>query len=72
MITDLKRLSRSLDKAAPAPGANLLAAIKADRARIDREINEIGSSEIRVDGRTFRLVRANAKDKAYSREELRC
>ncbi len=58
MITNFKQLSEALDTAAPAPGAGLVAAIRADEDRINREIKQTGVSYVTIDGRKFKLLSA--------------
>ena len=58
MVTSLKRLSETIRKAAPAPGSELVSAIKADRERIEREIKSTGTSYVTVDGQKFKVVGA--------------
>lgn len=57
MITNLKRLSDALDKAAPAPGKSVVAEIRSDMERINREVAEMGVSYVTVHGRRFKVVR---------------
>jgi hypothetical protein len=56
VITSLRRLSQTIRKAAPAPGAELVSAIKADRERIEREIKSTGASYVTVGGQKFKVV----------------
>ncbi len=59
MISDLKKLSEALDAA--APGAKLAAAVRAEKTRIEQDIQEKGSAQVTVDGRTFKVVPAPKK-----------
>jgi hypothetical protein len=61
MITNFKRLSEALDKAAPAPGAGLVAAIRADNERIRSEIAQKGAAYVEVNGQTFKISPATEK-----------
>ncbi len=55
MITNFRRLSTTLRKAAPSPGETLTAAIRVDKERINRELKEGGASSVTVEGKTFRI-----------------
>jgi hypothetical protein len=60
MITNFKKLSETLDRAASAPSSapgELVAAIRADKERINREIQESGTSFVTIDGHKFKVVR---------------
>jgi hypothetical protein len=61
MVTNLKKLSDALDKAvqpAPAAGSELVAAIRADEARIESDLTRSGVSYVKTAGVTFKVVRA--------------
>jgi hypothetical protein len=57
MVTNLKRLSDALDKAAPVPGEAVVAEIRSDMERINKEVAEKGVSFILVDGQRFKVLR---------------
>jgi hypothetical protein len=59
VITDLKKLSKALDEA--APGRRLAAEVRSHKDRIEREVRSKGFSEITVNGRKFRVVSSTAK-----------
>ena len=61
MITNFKRLSEALDKAAPIAGAGLVAAIRADRERICTEIAHNGAAYVEVNGQTFKVSAATVE-----------
>jgi len=61
MITNFKKLSETLDKAAPvasSPAGELVAAIRAQKERINKDIQETGTSFVTIDGRKFKVVRS--------------
>jgi hypothetical protein len=62
MITNFRRLSEALDKAAPAPGAGLVAAIRADNTRIRNEIAQKGAAYVEVNGQKFKVSPAAGKE----------
>jgi hypothetical protein len=57
VVTNLKRLSDALDKAAPPAGEAVVAEIRSDMERINREVAQKGVSYITVDGRRFKVLR---------------
>ena len=61
MITNFRRLSEALDKAAPTAGAVLVAAIRADKERICNDIAQKGAAYVEVNGQTFKVSSANEK-----------
>jgi hypothetical protein len=60
VITNLGKLSKALEKATLPRAADLVAAIKADRAAIERQIKSDGFSIVRVDGRQFKVLDASS------------
>ena len=70
VITNFKKLADALDKAAQtpptAPAEELVAAIRADKERIERDIRQKGSSLVTIDGRTFKVVRPSG-DRIHDR-----
>jgi hypothetical protein len=57
MVTNLKSLSDALDKAAPVPGEAVVAEIRSDMARINREVEQKGVSYVTVGGQRFKVLR---------------
>jgi hypothetical protein len=62
MITNFKRLSETLDKAAPRVGKGLVAAIRAQKDRICSDINRTGAAYVEVDGQTFKVLSASGNE----------
>lgn len=62
MITNFRRLSEALDKAAPAAGAGLIAAIRARKEQISNDIYRSGAAYVEVDGQTFKVLPATGKE----------
>jgi len=62
MITNFRRLSEALDKAAPAAGAGLVAAIRAQKERISVDIAQTGVAYVEVEGQTFKVSPATGKE----------
>jgi hypothetical protein len=62
MITNFKKLSETLDKAAPRVGAGLVAAIRAQKPRICRDIARTGAAYVEVGGQTFKVSSATGKE----------
>jgi hypothetical protein len=62
MITNFRRLSEALDKAAPPPGTGLVAAIRADNERIRNEIAQKGAAYVEVNGQKFKISPTTGKE----------
>jgi hypothetical protein len=59
VVTNLKRLSEALDKAAltsQSTAEGIVAQIRADRKRIAEDIERTGAAYVVIDGRRFKVL----------------
>jgi hypothetical protein len=70
MVTNLKRLSAALDKAAPpaTTAASVVAAIRSNRESIDNQIRRTGVAYVTVDGLRVKVSPSHGGGAVATRE----